>query len=248
MIVNKTGGHLKNWTHRIILENYEKYNKSSETIQEKDGLEKNENKIIQFISYNGPAIQIHATKKLLTPFLVFQSETSNDFDEISRNKFKEQFGNLTFNELIKQFQSISSDLNSETVSHSLVSKLGIAYFSGRAVNLKLNYSHNDILNILNGIKVDNVQKGAKLNTSFNSNKGVIDQIEFENFLRRNKFKFISKRKIFTLKIYEKSKNLEIIFELDENLNFVKAVSGKEKSFNIDYLRDRRNSIDKASGT
>ena len=37
-------------------------------------------------------------------------------------------------------------------------------------------------------------------------------------------------------------------KLDENLNFVKAVSGKEKSFNIDYLRDRRNSIDKASGT
>jgi len=250
MIVNKVGEQFKRWTHRIILENYERHNTSKPIDgQENNQPKKNQNKIIQFIGYNGPTVSFHATKKLLAPLLVFQSETFNDdFDEYSQNEFKENFLDLTFNALNKHMPTILENFTDETISYNLICKLGVAYFSGKAVNLKLNYTLDDIFNLIDKKKVDNVQKGASLNASFNSNKGIADQIEFENFLRRNKFKFVAKKKFYTMKMYDTHTKIDYNLQLDENFHLLYATCEKEKSFNMDYLRDRRKSFDKTTGT
>ena len=243
----KSDEYFHEWARRIILENYQRYNQSREKSVENYHESKRDHKLIQFIGYNGPTVSIHATKKLITPLMTVENQDFNDLDQNSRDEFRDCFLNLTLNEINTHFTNLK-DFNSNDFTYNLTSKLGVTYFSGRGVNLRINYSLKDVLNIIDGIRVDNVQKGAKMNSSFNSNKGVNDQIEFENFLRRKKFKFIEKCKSYSLKLYNHAVKEEIDIELDEHFHLVSITNERAKIFNIDYLRDRRKSFDKTSGT
>lgn len=237
--------------HKIIFENYYQ---SASNLTKNEKNEIIEPKIIKFTSYNGPTVAHHTTKRLVMPMLTIpydkKSFNSNELDHISRDKFKEYFTDNIIRELNEKLNNVNKFEESifENLTYSLCAKLGKAYFSGKAFNWGLNFSFKDITDVLAGGKIEGLQKGARLSTAFNGNKGISDEFKYENFLRKKNFKYTDQTSEYDLKLLNKQKDLLVNINLDENLKFVDATFLKDKLFNIDVLRDGRKSFDKLTGS
>lgn len=241
--------------HRKFFENYHQARLKENASNE----QKSEEKLITFTNYNGPTISHHTSKKVLIPYLnqTNLDEKDHSTDTFSRNELAICFSGLLLQYLknkLPNFISANGLLSKAEESFIntneilLIGKLGIFYFSGRSFNWKANYSLSDLKNVLDGIQIDNVQKKASLQTSFNGNKGVIEKNNFEIYLHTNNFRFLNDETSYHLKFKSKASSGVISVQLDGNFRLIDLFIDNIQIFKIDFVRDKRRSYDKTSGS
>lgn len=199
---------------------------------------------ITFTYFTGPTVSYHMSKMVMMPYIINPLQ-NEDFSKTSTTS--PQFNQCMTEQMLNFFGQTKPCLD---YSYFLILKLGIYYFTDRGISLK-NKSQNFSLKKLKTLLMTKTKENRNsylCHSAYNGNKGVTDQIKLELYLNRNNFRYLNKEKTYSLKFSNRQMNNFIQITLDENFRFLRAYKDSIKMFNIDYLRDRRISLEKLSGT
>jgi hypothetical protein len=193
----------------------------------------------------------------MTSIVSSHKNSNKDFDEITKRSFIRTFSRFlnddiqnNFDHFLKEKKFSSEEAASiKSVRYSNSIKLGVVYFHGYSFPWEPKYKLEDIRGAIRGERLENIPKNSYISKAFNINKGVYNLEKFERFLFQRGFKKCEKSQEFYMKaLIDKKEDEFVNIFLDQDMKVKHITQFKDRSFNIDYIRDRNSSSYRTTGT